>query len=78
MSKVNSLEEISDYKKAIQVRDPYERLLSAYRFTFEHGTSLKNSNNLNARLIEKYSYLPTDKAAKALDSLKYANTIILG
>lgn len=61
VSKVISLEEVSDYKKAIQVRDPYERLLSAYRFTFEHGTSLKNSNNLNAKLMEKYSYLPTDK-----------------
>jgi len=64
VSKANSLAEISGYKKAIQVRDPYERLLSAYRFIFAHGTSLKNSNNLNSKLIEKYSYLPTEKESK--------------
>jgi len=60
ISKIQSIEAVSDYSKAIQVRDPYERLLSAYRFTFEHGTSLKNSNNLNSRLLDKYSFLPSD------------------
>ena len=60
--KLNSLAEISsNYKLAVQVRDPYERLLSAYRFVFEHSSSLKNSNRLNEKLIKKYSFLPTEK-----------------
>ena len=46
-------------------RHPLERLLSAYRFTFEHGTSLKNRNNLNRRIIQKYQNMPTGKVSDA-------------
>ena len=59
--------EISDYSKAIQVRDPYERLLSAYRLIFELYNNKNSSkkwddlNNLNRILLRKYHYLPAAK-----------------
>ena len=56
--------DLSDYRKAIQVREPYERLLSAYRFVFEYNdknNDLKNIGNLNKILLRKYQYLPAAK-----------------
>ena len=34
---VRSWDQIRDYHHVIQVREPYERLLSAYRFTFQNS-----------------------------------------
>ena len=52
---VHSWDEIKDYEHVIQVRDPYERLLSAYRFTFQKSSArLGDSNKLNEKLLAAY------------------------
>jgi len=78
---VSSYGEISEYSKAVQVREPYERLLSAYRFTFEHGTSLKNKNNLNKRILDKYKHLPAaqdDNGEPTVSFQQFIQSIVSG
>lgn len=42
-----------------QVRDPLERLLSAYRYVF-HQTSLHKENDLNLRILLRYGSISPD------------------
>ena len=73
MSKIE-IWEISDYSKAVQVREPYERLLSAYRFTFEYNDkndNLKNQRNLNRILLKKYQHLPAAKVKTYMNCLNF-------
>jgi len=51
------LKQLQLYRRAIQVREPYERLLSAYRFTFLGSSGLRNSNNLARVLLDRYPEL---------------------
>ena len=53
-----SWDQIQDYHKVIQVRNPYERLLSAYRFTFQNKNRMRDNLQLNKILLETYSHLP--------------------
>ena len=51
---LENIEQMKDYMKAIQVRDPYERLLSAYRFIFSGGNVLRDNLQLSKHLMEHY------------------------
>ena len=55
---LESWDQIKDYHKVIQVRNPYERLLSAYRFTFQNKNRMRDNLQLNKILLETYSHLP--------------------
>lgn len=58
---LDSIDQIQDYMKAIQVRDPYERLLSAYRFIFAGRTVLRDNLQLSKHLMEHYPDLQHDR-----------------
>ena len=57
---LDDIEQIKDYLKAIQIRDPYERLLSAYRFIFNRGNVLKDNYMFNKHLLDHYDFLEHD------------------
>lgn len=57
------------------MREPYERLLSAYRFTFEYNDkndNLKNQRNLNRILLKKYQHLPAAKVKTYMNCLNFS------
>ena len=59
--KAGSWAEIAEFRRVIQVREPYERLLSAYRFTFQTKNGLRDNRQLNKKLLEAYPHLPHEK-----------------
>ena len=59
--KAGSWTEIAEYRHVIRVREPYERLLSAYRFTFQNKNGLRDNMQLNKRLLEAYPHLPHEQ-----------------
>ena len=59
--KAGSWAEIAEFRRVIQVREPYERLLSAYRFTFQTKNGLRDNMQLNKKLLEAYPHLPHEK-----------------
>ena len=59
--KAGSWPEIAKFRRVIQVREPYERLLSAYRFTFQNKNGLRDNMQLNKRLLEAYPHLPHEQ-----------------
>ena len=59
--KAESWTEIAEYRRVIQVREPYERLLSAYRFTFQNKNGLRDNFQLNKKLLEAYPHLPHEQ-----------------
>ena len=66
---VVSWEVIKDFKHVIQVRDPYERLLSAYRFTFQNKNRNSHSLKLNSVLLETYSHLPHETVKSRINNV---------
>ena len=64
-----SWDQIRDYHHVIQVREPYERLLSAYRFIFRGER--RGNMNLNKLLLETYSHLPSDKVDKGQEVVSF-------
>ena len=80
-SKLDNIDQIQDYLKAVQVRDPYERLLSAYRFIFSRDNSLRNDQKLNKHLLEYYDHLDhdTDMDGKPVASFaQFIQSIVTG
>ena len=61
--KAGSWAEIAEFRRVIQVREPYERLLSAYRFTFQTKNGLRDNMQLNKKLLKAYPHLPHEKVA---------------
>ena len=59
--KAGSWTEIAEYRRVIQVREPYERLLSAYRFTFQNKNGLRDNMQLNKKLLQAYPHLPHEQ-----------------
>ena len=80
-SKLENIDQIQDYLKAVQVRDPYERLLSAYRFIFSRENGLRNDQKLNKHLLEYYDHLKhdTDMDGKPVASFaQFIQSIVTG
>ncbi len=48
-------------KVVLQVRHPLERLVSAYRFTFERGSSLGDEGGLASTILSTYPMLASAK-----------------
>ena len=64
-----SWDQIQDYHKVIQVRNPYERLLSAYRFTFQNKNRMRDNLQLNKILLDTYSHLPHSQVFYNVDDV---------
>jgi len=75
---VRSWDQIRDYHHVIQVREPYERLLSAYRFTFQNSKGLRGNNNLNSVLLETYKSLSTDVSSNIVSFPQFLQSIVSG
>ncbi|XP_023349335.1 carbohydrate sulfotransferase 8 [Eurytemora carolleeae] len=52
---IKTMEELQDFTKIIQVREPFERLLSAYRFTFEKSETLGYPMSLSTQNFSSFS-----------------------
>ena len=48
----------------LQVRHPFERLVSAYRFTFERGSGLGEEGGLAAKILASYPRLTSAKVRR--------------
>ena len=58
---LDNIDQLKDYMKAVQVRDPYERLLSAYRFIFAGKNVLRDNLQLSKHLMERYQHHQHDQ-----------------
>ena len=78
---LENIHQVRDYMKAIQVRDPYERLLSAYRFIFAGRNVLRDNLKLSKHLMEHYKDLQhdRDKDGKPVASFaQFVQSIVTG
>ena len=62
--RAGSWAEIAEFRRVIQVREPFERLLSAYRFTFQNKNRLRDNLQLNKKILQAYPHLPHEKVSK--------------
>merc|ERR1712032_20895 len=71
----SDLQQVGDAHKAIQVREPYERLLSAYRFVFEDPGGLRNTDHLASALREAFPHLPLAKTKRGEPTASFSQFI---
>jgi len=72
---ISNLQQVFSAHKAIQVREPYERLLSAYRFVFEDPAGLRNTDNIAAILREAFPHLPKAKTKRGEPTASFSQFI---
>ena len=72
---LDSVDQLQDYMKAIQVRDPYERLLSAYRFIFAGRNVLRDNLQLSKHLMEHYKHHQHDQDADGRPVASFAQFV---
>ena len=72
---LDSVDQLNDFMKAIQVRDPYERLLSAYRFIFAGRNVLRDNLQLSKHLMEHYKHHQHDQDADGRPVASFAQFV---